>query len=128
MKLREKIKATDDVAKRIIEVPEWNATLEVRSMTGAQRTRVFSRNTDKQGKIQTDRIYLDVIVCCVYDPETGERVFTEEDTEWLGDKKGAVLERIGTIAFEVSGLGKEAVEQAEKNSDSGIQKEDSTML
>jgi len=126
MNLRDKIKAVNDIEKRTVIVPEWDTTLEVRSMSGTQRAQIFTRNTDEKGKVRTDRIYLDVIVCCTYDPETGERIFADEDIEWLGNKKGAVLERIGAIAFEISGIGKEAIGEAEKNSDSDTQSEDST--
>jgi hypothetical protein len=48
-------------------------------------------------------------LACVFDPETGDPVFTEDDMEWvLTDKSFAVIDHLTAKCLEVSSVNREA--------------------
>ena len=51
----------------------------------------------------------------VIDPETGQRLFSEEDEYPLGAKSSAALDRIFAIAQELNGLRAADVDELAKN-------------
>jgi len=113
--LRERILAKDDSALEIVAVPEWDETVEVRSMTGKERSRVMKEYM-VDGELDMERLYPVLIIACTYDPDTGEQVFTPADTEALNKKNAGPLERVAQAALRVSGLAPGAVEAAGKAS------------
>ena len=117
--LREKIFSAGDIEKELVEVKEWGVTLEIRSMTGAQRARVMAHAVDEKGKPDLEKVYPDLLIYTIYDPESGELVFSESDRGELMKKNGAIIERLARVAMRLSGIGEQAVEEAEKNSGSG---------
>jgi len=124
--LRDKIKAADDIKRELVEVPEWGVTVEVRTISGAARAQLFAEATDKNGKLHYDDAYTGLIIASVFDPETGERVFSAADADWLKKKSSNATERLTEVAVRLSGLSPEAIGQAEKNSDSDTLNDDST--
>lgn len=126
MDLRKKILVSHDIKNEKVHVPEWDVTIEVRTMNGKQRAQVVKAAVDEKGNINADSIYPELLIATCFDPNTSKPIFTDKDKDALNAKSGAVLERIGQIAMGLSGLTKEAVEDAEKNLDSGIRKESST--
>ena len=121
MDLRKKILAAQDIKNEQVYIPEWDVTIEVRTMTGTQRAQVIKTAVDEKGNINTDSIYPELLIATCFDPNTSKPIFTEKDKTALNNKSGAVLERLGQIAMTLSGLTKESIEEAEKNSSSGIQ-------
>lgn len=112
MALRDKIKEIDDIAKERIRISQWDADVEIRAMTGAERSRIFNKMDKDEDKA---RAYLQMIVSCTFDPETGEKIFAPEDIEWLDKKSGAALEVITAGLVRLNGFGKEVLENIEKN-------------
>ncbi len=55
-----------------------------------------------------------LLVRCLCD-EQGNRLFTEADTEALGAKSGAVLDRLFDVAFKANALGQYGIDAAKKN-------------
>ena len=113
--LRERIIARDDSKKEVVEVEEWGEKVEVRSLSGTQRAKLI-RQARKEGN-DADAVNLHAILFTdtLFDPETGEKIFQPEDMDVILEKSAAVLDRLGQIAFRLSGLGTGAVEKAEKN-------------
>ena len=112
MSLRETIFSADDITKELVEVPEWGVTVQLRSMTAAERagmTEQASRNGDK---IDVKLMYALCIIATVYDPTTGLPIFTDQDKEAILSKSGAVVERLATKAMGASGLSEKAVDEA----------------
>ena len=112
MNLREAIFSADDITKELVEVPEWGVTVELRSMTAAERagmTEQASRNGDK---IDIKLMYALTIIATVYDPETGLPIFTDQDKEAILSKSGSVIERLATKAMGASGLSEKSVDEA----------------
>lgn len=97
----------------MVEVPEWGCTVLIREMSVSDRTRIF-KAAYKGDEIDFEALYTTMIMLTAHDPETKARLFDEDDIPALAQKSGVVVERLGKIAAEVSGLDKEAVEEAKK--------------
>lgn len=115
MSLKEKIRAADDIKKQIVKIPEWGAKIEVRTMMGAERAILFGKTADEGGQPNFQELYPEMIIACCFDPKTGERLFSKEDIPWLMEKSCTAMERLATVASELSGITEKAVEGAEKN-------------
>ena len=115
MSIREKIRKAQDRTSQIVEVPEWGVTVEVRSMTGSQRSAIVTALTsDEDNKMEA--LWGGMLVSCVYDPETGDPVFKEDDAEWLlNEKSSTVLDRLSNVCLQVAGIVEGAVDDAGKD-------------
>lgn len=114
MSLKDKIKNADDRGTETVEVPEWGVTLELRSPTVAERSELIAAMADINGEAPSaadyTRSYVQLVIATAHDPETGERVFSDEDAEWLAEKNGAVLNTAWEAAQRVAGLDVKAVD------------------
>lgn len=115
-KIREQILAARDIRSETVAVPEWGVTVEVRGLTGTQRARLMKNGFDARGAVDFERLYPELIIASVFDPETGEPVFGDADREALNAKSGAALEQVAQAAMRISGLSPDSGAQAEKNS------------
>lgn len=113
--LREKILASKDIKEEMIEVEEWETKLLIRGLNGAKRARLLQNNIDKQGNINFERMYPELLILTVHDPATKEPVFQPEDRDVLNTKNGGVIEKLVQLAMSLSGLDAQAVENAVKN-------------
>lgn len=108
MKLRDKILSADDLSIEIVEVPEWDVKLEVRSPSAKLRARMVSQamTSDDEGEssMNLELIYPTLLVACCFDPDTGEQVFTDEDAEAINAKSSAAVEKVAQACLRVSGL------------------------
>lgn len=112
MNLKEAIFSADDITKELVEVPEWGVTVEVRSMTAAERAKL-GEGASKGDKTDVGLMYAMTVIATVYDPTTGLPVFTDQDKEAILSKNGAVVERLATKALGSSGLTDKAVDEAQ---------------
>lgn len=115
MSLRDQILAANDLGTKSVEVPEWEVTLEIRTMTAAQRNRVIN-NSQTDGKMDPDRFYQMLLTSTLFDPSTGEPVFTPEDAEALMGKNYAIIERLAKESMALSGMGDNDVDDEGKSS------------
>ncbi len=115
MSIREKIRKAQDRTSQIVEVSEWGVIVEVRSMTGSQRSAIVTALTsDEDNKMEA--LWGGMLVSCVYDPETGDPVFKEDDAEWLlNEKSSTVLDRLSNVCLQVAGIVEGAVDDAGKD-------------
>lgn len=103
--LRDRIKSTATVfPTETVQVPEWNVTVEVRSMTIADQSRLVDRFTREDGTRDVGRMVPAIVVATCFDPVTGERVFTDDDLEWLADQPAKVVDDVASVGLRVSGL------------------------
>ena len=116
MSLRDRILAVDDSQREQLVVPEWGMTIEIRGMSGASRASITQDAADNNGTINFGKMMPEIIVGCVFDPETGEQVFTADDRALVMEKSGAALDKIVTLAMALSGFGEKAVDDAGKGS------------
>lgn len=110
MSLRDQILEADDLKSEVVDVPEWGVRIEVRSMNGRDRAKALGKMASAGGTPDLVAAYAHLTIASAYDPETGERIFTDSDVDSLLAKSGAVLERIATKALEVADMTDGAVE------------------
>lgn len=115
METRDKILAAKDIQSETLEIPEWDVTIEIRGITGAQRGRILNNAVDNKGTVDFTKLYPELVIASVHDITTGEPVFTDADRDVLSKKSGAVLERIADVANRLSGLTADSVTLAKKN-------------
>lgn len=112
--LRSKILAANDIRSEVVEIPEWDVSVEVRSMTAADRARIIELAAAEDGRVGVGAMYLETVLVSVYDPETGERLFGDADRDAVMGKSAAAIDRLATIGMRLSGIDTEAQENAKR--------------
>jgi hypothetical protein len=110
--LRDAILASEDLPRERVETPEWGPDVPavwVRGLTAAERDDyeqgLMERGQDGRPRSVSHvrNIRASLVARTVVD-EHGERVFTERDVAALGEKSGAVIDRLWTKARDLSGM------------------------
>src|SRR5512146_3138365 len=109
---REAILAAPDLREETVEVPEWDCTVTIRALTLGQRNRAFKLASDKAGNINTTQAAAFMFVLGVVDPK-----FNESDADDLAKKNVGVIDKVNARILALSGLSKDSVEEAIKNSE-----------
>jgi len=113
MSLRETIFEADDITKELVEVPEWGVSVEIRSMTAAERAGLTEASTTGNvNKVDISLMYALCVIATVYDPATGLPIFKKGDEAAILSKNGSVIERLATKAMGSSGFTDTAVDEA----------------
>ena len=110
---RADILAAEDIDYEYLDVPEWGGTLRVRGMTGTERDRYDAESFiagQKQGGTPLDEFRVRRVAKCIVD-DNGLRIFSDQDIAALGQKNGAVLDRIDDVIVRLSKVGEAAVEK-----------------
>lgn len=123
MSLRDQILNSNDIPKELVKVKEWNLEIEVRGMTGAERTRILDLAQDEKG-MNLQMVYPEIVISTAFDSETGEKIFTPEDRTALLSKSANALDSLATVGMRLSGflaetsndLGKDSSETATEDS------------
>ena len=134
-RLAEQIRAAHDVSSELYEIPEWDVTIELRSMSARQRAAFASSvdfTADGNVEVNGNRVELmwgTVIQACCFDPDDGEHVFTEDDIEWLMAEKNANnVDALANACLAVSGMGADSDGDAGKDSSDSQTPEDELPL
>ena len=115
--IRDRIAATNAYKSERVRVPEWDdVELEIRSISVKQRATLLEYADTGDGTPDMLRFAPMLLVCSVYDPESGEAAFTEDDVALLCEAPAGVVDRLTTLAMSVSGLGQDAVEAGKGDS------------
>ena len=106
-----------DLARELVEIPEWQGSVYVQSITGFERDAFGSRciAARKNGKLDTKLLKAQLVILSLYD-EDGSRIFNENDINGLNAKSGSVIDRLFNIAQTLSGLSDDDVEELAGNS------------
>ncbi len=118
--LRSQILDSKDISEVEMVIPEWNnAKIVVRELNGADRADVMNQSLKKDGLPDLTKLYPLMVIKSVRYPadhkKHGERVFSVADRDSLGQKSGAILERIGGEAMRISGMGKKERDEIQGN-------------
>lgn len=117
MLTRERILQAPDLQAEEVVIPEWNDSVMVRGMTGAERDRFESSFLGKDGKLSPATMQnLRALMArfTVVDAD-GKQIFTDADVQELGKKSASALQRIFEVAQRLSGLSSKAIEELTKN-------------
>ena len=121
--IRARVLNAADLDSVIEHVPEWDVTLKLVTPDGDERASLallFSGDDaedEAAAKERTAVMFPLLIAICAHDPETGERVFTDDDIEALRRKNGAVVWRVGQKCLEIAGMTADADVEAGKDSE-----------
>lgn len=111
---KEAILAAKDTNIHSFEVEEWSGTILMRTMSGAARDK-FEQTIAHEEDGRVDNIRALLLSLCICDEE-GKLLFpSAADVEALGNKDGAVLDRLFKYAMGINGMNDGAVDDAEKN-------------
>lgn len=116
--IRKRILAASDSPIDVVDVPEWGVTVGIRSMSARSRAYVMELSQTEDGidAARVEAMWSRTLVGCLVDPETGDRIFDDEDMDALMEKSAHVVERLWTACFERSGLTEAKVNEAGKDS------------
>ena len=116
--IRAKIAGAQDIKKEMVTVEEWdNVEIEVRTLTGKERAVMMNSAIDTNtGTVDFVKMYPELIIAGSYDPESGDKLFSEGDRDFLNAKSGAAIEKLAAVILRLSGMDKGAIAKAEKNS------------
>ncbi len=128
MSLRDKILAIEnDTPSELVKVPEWGVEILVRGFSlGAKDDFLASILDIKTNEPNLKAFNAGILIGTAFDPESGERLFTENDIPVLKQKSAAAVARIVEVGQKLSGLDAEAVDIAAKKSSSTTKDERSS--
>ena len=123
MSIRETIQDADDGSATDYEIPEWDVTVEIRSMTARSRAQFVAELSSDDGTIsgltdpgRIEQMWWHVISQTCFDPDSGELAFEDGDQEWLFEKNAKVVNDLANECMTASGLTEEAQGDAGKDS------------
>ena len=133
--IRETVQAAEDGSADLYEVPEWDVVVEIRSMTARSRAHFVAEMASEDGTVggvnDPDRIigmWWHVIGQTCFDPDSGERAFSDGDDSWLFEKNARVVNDLANACMAASGLTEEAAGEAGKDSSGSPTDEDDETL
>ena len=126
MSIRDQILAKQDIPSEMVDVPEWGVKVEVRGMTGAERTRIMDKATQNAGDVNLQFVYPEIVIATAFDPEGGEQVFKPGDRDALLAKSATALDRIAAVGVRLSGFTAESADDMGKDF-SATDSEDSSL-
>lgn len=120
--IKDQILAADDLPFEDVKVPEWGVELRVRGLTGTDRDAyearaVAVRNAGQDIELRLADFRSRLVVKCLHDPATDQRLFDDKEVSALGAKSGVVIQRLFKIAQRLSGMDTDALGRAEGNSE-----------
>lgn len=116
MSLRDQILATNDIPKEAVKVKEWGIEVEVRGMTGAERTRILDLAMDEKNGVNLQMVYPEIVISTAFDPSTGAQIFSPADRAALLSKSANALDTLATVGMRLSGFTQETSDELGKDS------------
>jgi hypothetical protein len=118
---RADILSSADLPTEDLYVPEWNGTVRVRTLSGAERDAFEAASVQARGNnrsVNLANLRARLAVLCLVDAD-GNRLFSDLDAVGLGMKSAKALARVYDVAARLNGLTAEDAEELAKNSDGG---------
>jgi len=110
----------DDLTTELVEVPEWEVSLTVRTMTGSERD-VFEDSISQatnNGRVDLRGLKVKLVALTVLD-DNGDRLFDDADLPALNKKSASAIDRIFQVAQRLNGLTDKDAKELAGNSDGG---------
>jgi hypothetical protein len=116
--LRNKIDAAQDLPPmQKVRVDEWGNEIGIAVMPATDHGTFTAGQVGADGQVRLDDIKLRLLVRCLVDPATGERLYADNETEALGKRSSIVIDRLFAVAQDVNKLGPDSVGDLAKNSE-----------
>lgn len=110
----QEIKEASDLPREEVEVPEWGGSVVVQGVSVAQGMDLLKQMQVEGGKpddIDPEKAALLAFVYGVVEPK-----FTADDMPWIRQKSLGAVTKVTQVFMRLSGLEKEALKVAQKNS------------
>jgi len=107
---RAQILEADDRREEVVEVPQWGGAVLVRELSAGERIAFELAAGNDERKIRTL-----LVVFCVVDAESKQRLFGMEDLEALAGKSWRAIRKLSDVALRLSALDDGALERAKEN-------------
>lgn len=110
-----------DIKEREMKIEEWGGAIIVRGLTSIDHERLTQSSTEGPiGERQFNMVgyQAKVVILCSYDgfaKDGGKRIFEKGHLPMLMEKASGPIAAIATLAHELSGIGKGAVDRFQKN-------------
>ncbi len=116
---RDDILNMEDRIRELVQVPQWKRSIWIRSMTGTERDRYESAGIkwtkDAKGGLEIEGLNTDYVrarlVAMTAVDDDWANLFSERDVLLLGQRNGAALDLLFTVAKRLSGLSDEDVDK-----------------
>ena len=116
MPIPEHIRKSGVRKTHVYDIDEWGMSVLLRSMNVAQRGRFFQLAADDDNDDNSD-IHRFVFESCIIDPETNERMFDDDDLDWLmNDADPDIVVAMSNECMRLSGLSKQSADAVGKDS------------
>lgn len=114
-------KAAPELRTVDLFIPEMNATIHVRELSGAQRDAFEKRQISLDGTnkvhINLDNLRAAIVVMTVVDDD-GKLMFAPSDVDRIGELGSSIISRIYDVAASLSKISQDDLEELLKNSGS----------
>jgi len=107
------LEVESDVTVVEVQTPEWNGSVFVRSLSGNERDQYEQAVFNNKESFRGLRAKLVAIGLC--DKNGVAMGFSDAEIEQLGNKNGAVIDRLFERIKQLSGMADDAIKEAEKN-------------
>lgn len=112
-----------------VEISEWGGvTVRVKALTDAQlgeyqgKTMALKTSGGDNVEVEMRHRRTELLVKCLYDPNTDVRIFADQDAKALSTKSAGVVNALFVLVNHLSGMDKtfdEKVQEAKGNSEGG---------
>jgi hypothetical protein len=103
--MRERIAARRPYSVELKYVKSWDETVEVRSISLGVRNEMMERVMDPETKEANVKLLIpELLIQCAYDPQTGERVFADDDLAFLNGQDSGAADEVAEVAMRLSGM------------------------
>lgn len=118
---RAAILAASDIQTEEVHVPEWGTWIRVKGLTARERddwedSCLTGKGKNQQVNMRNARARM--VVRAAVD-EQGNRLFQNHDTDSLGEKSGAAVDRIYDVAARLAGVSDRDMDDLTGNSETG---------
>ena len=120
---KDQILEADDIRTQEVDVPEWGGRVIVKTLSGNERDQ-FEESILSGSKRDFKGVRAKLVALSVVD-KNGERLFTFEEANVLGEKSSRALDRVFGAAQRLSGFTQKDMEELTENLPEG-QSDDST--
>lgn len=116
------VRKVRDLKTEEVHVAEWDGYITIKALTAKERDDFESSVLEKRGKTReftNKNIRAKLVVKCAVDPVSFERMWSDVDAEWLGDKSAHAVNTLYEAAARLSGITEADASELEGNSKRG---------